>query len=378
MSYLQPSIVGSRPLGERLVDVLRAVRVSWEASRSNAIAVPTTLASIAVDVHHDEAANETTSSVRLPVPQRRPIELDPRWTAEDDAPTTPAIGSSDPEPVCPLRGHTLRARLLGSFEVRIDGVEITEWHGQLGPAILRFLLAQPRRSCPRDVLLEQFWPGADPYRARNRLHVALTALRQAMRGATSVNVVQFHDGVYKIAPQLDVFVDVDEFEQLADESQRADIDGRDADVVAALDRAIQIYRGDFLADAPYESWASTTREALRTRYLDALDRLAVAYTASGRTDKACDMARRILKQDLCREDAHRTLMRAAAAQGRPQEVARQYELCRRALADDLGVHPAPATTALYREARAAAAERRDIDWGIDDATRRDENALAVS
>jgi DNA-binding SARP family transcriptional activator len=370
VSYLQPSIVGSRPLGERLVDVLRAVRVSWEASKSNAVAVPATTTLIAIDAR--------------PVPQRRPIELDPRWIAIDDASAAPetksmlGAGSSDPEPACPLRGHTLRARLLGSFEVQLDGVEITEWHGQLGPAILRFLLAQPRRACPRDVLLEQFWPGADPYRARNRLHVALTALRQAMRGATSINVVQFHDGVYKIAPQLDVFVDVDDFEQQLDEAQRADIDGRDGDVVAALDRAIQIYRGDYLADAPYEQWASTTCEALRTRYLDALDRLAAAYTASGRTDRACDMARRILKQDPCREDAHRTLMRAAAMQGRPQEVARQYELCRRALADDLGVYPAPATTALYREARAAAAERRNIDWGTDDVPRRGENALALS
>ena len=237
VSYLQPSIVGSRPIGERLGDVLRAVRVSWEASRSGATAAPAPPALITVEPHRRAAAPETgtatatatATSVRLPVPHRRPIELDPRWINVDDAPTTvDATGRTSPDPskpICPVRGHTLRARLLGSFEVRIDGVEITEWHGQLGPAILRFLLAQPGRACPRDVLLERFWPDADPYRARNRLHVALTALRQATRSATSANVIQFEDGAYTIAPTFDVFVDVDvdvdELERLTDENALA-------------------------------------------------------------------------------------------------------------------------------------------------------------
>ena len=68
----------------------------------------------------------------------------------------------------------MRVRLLGDFELTVDGRRTTAWHGQLGPALVKYLMAQPRRACARDVLLEQFWPGVDPDVARNRLHVALS------------------------------------------------------------------------------------------------------------------------------------------------------------------------------------------------------------
>jgi hypothetical protein len=220
VSYLQPGILRSRPVGERLVDVLRAVRVSWEASGSRRVATLTRSGA----VPQREAGDSALSVTRLPDPHRSPIALDPDWI-DEPLPVVrrraSGLPNAEARPSCPLRGHVLRARLLGAFEVHVDGVEITDWYGQLGPAILRFLLAQPTRTCGRDVLLEQFWPGAEPQRARNRLHVALTALRQAMRAATTINVVQFQDGVYRIAPEFEVHIDVDGADQRIDDDASA-------------------------------------------------------------------------------------------------------------------------------------------------------------
>jgi hypothetical protein len=39
----------------------------------------------------------------------------------------------------------VNVRLLGDFELTVDGQPTTAWHGQLGPTLMKFLLAQPNR-----------------------------------------------------------------------------------------------------------------------------------------------------------------------------------------------------------------------------------------
>jgi hypothetical protein len=65
----------------------------------------------------------------------------------------------------------------------------------------------------RGVLMDKFWPDADPESARNSLNVALHSLRQALRSITSLPVIQFENGKYFLNPDLQVWVDVEEFEQ---------------------------------------------------------------------------------------------------------------------------------------------------------------------
>jgi len=113
-------------------------------------------------------------------------------------------------------------------------------------------------------------------------------------------------------------------------------------------KAIALYRGDLLAETPYEDWALLSREALRVRYLDVLDRLAALHLERGEYGSCVTIAQFILQQDPCREDAHRLLMRCYARQQRHQEAARQFELCARTLAAQLGNGPSQATVELHR------------------------------
>ena len=268
-----------------------------------------------------------------------------------------------PEPAEPPAGPTrLEALLLGPFEVAIDGRPVTGWRGQLGPSLLKYLLAQPKLSAPRDVLLEQFWPGADADRARNRLHVAVTSLRRTLRTVTAATIVEFHDGRYRISPELDVDLDVERFERLVEEGLRADLDADAERAAALLWEAASLHRGDFLADSPYEEWTVLPRESLRIAYLDLLDHLARLEATLERTSECIDVAQRVLREDACREDAHRLLMRCYARQGRAQQVSRQFELCCHLLRERLGAGPAPSTVSTYRDARAEADERRQHDW----------------
>jgi DNA-binding SARP family transcriptional activator len=259
----------------------------------------------------------------------------------------------------PLGTPRVAVRLLGPFELNVDGTAIVDWQGRLGPMVLKFVLAQPRRRCSRDMLIEQFWPYADADRARNRLHVAVSSLRRALRASADVALIEHRDGWYCLSPTVDLVIDVDEFDRCIDDGDRLLRQGDPEHALEAFRRAVHLYRGDYLADIPYEEWATTAREAYRAAYLRALERVAALAEELDLLADATDAAVRMLRVDPCREDAHRILMRCHARQHRLAEVLRQFERCRKYLADTLGVTPQPETVALYRTLRA------DLSIGCD-------------
>ena len=151
-------------------------------------------------------------------------------------------------------------------------------------------------------------------------------------------------------PGPDAWVDVIAFER-----------GIAAASLADQREALALYQGDFLAQFAvreaqlFEEWSLFWRERLRGLALDALYRLAEASLTKADYRQATADLRRLLALDPWREAAHRALMRSLAASGDRAAALAQFERCRQALADDLGVEPAPATLALYEQIKAGQA-----------------------
>jgi DNA-binding SARP family transcriptional activator len=283
-------------------------------------------------------------------------QLRPVWARSLRRHLPGRLATTGPGPVrrpVPAPGPAfLQARLFGELEVRVDGRRVDRWSGLRGSGVLRLLLTRPQHACTRDELLATFWPDVEPAVARNRLQVAVSAVRKAFLDVTPVPVVEYAEGSYRINPALRVEVDVERFETGLAAARRADRSGDTAAALAAYAEATAWFRGDFAADAPYEPWTLLPRESLRMSHLDALDRMGALQVAEGAFEDGIATARRMLEADPCREDAHRLLMRCEARLGRPYQALRQYEFCCRVLRSTLDVAPAAATTRLYDEIRA--------------------------
>jgi DNA-binding winged helix-turn-helix (wHTH) protein len=93
-----------------------------------------------------------------------------------------------------------------TFELRVDGRTVEKWTGQRGTSVLRYLLSRRRHTCSRDELLDAFWPEVAPEVARNRLQVAVSGLRRALREVTNLHVIEYAEGNYRINPELQVDV----------------------------------------------------------------------------------------------------------------------------------------------------------------------------
>jgi DNA-binding SARP family transcriptional activator len=266
-------------------------------------------------------------------------------TAQMAAPGAPHPAA--PGPAAPM----LAVHLLGRLRVSLDGVAVDEWPSGRGRSLFKYLLTHRDPWPQRDVLMDVFWPDSPPAAARNSLNVAVHGLRRALRAAADIPVVVLHDGTYRLAADLRLWVDVDELERHVEGGHRLEAAGDQAGAIAEYERAAELYQGDFLADDPYEGWPVLTREHLRLTYLDLLDRLSRLYFGQGRYAAAAALCRRMIEQDNCREDAHRRLIRCYSRQDQPHLALRQYLACANALRAELDVDPAPATVRLQEAIR---------------------------
>ncbi|MDX8452944.1 alpha/beta fold hydrolase [Mesorhizobium sp. VK9D] len=209
---------------------------------------------------------------------------------------------------------------------------------------MAYLALQAGQAQSREKLAALLWSLNGETQARMSLRQAVSAVRKAMHNCGSGRFLTDGAGV---ALHLDDFdFDVARFEMLAASSSPED-----------LEQALAVYRGDLLdglglKEEPFEDWLRVERERLRTIAVAALDRLVAHYSAANDHSSCARTAARLLVMEPLREDIHRALMRAYAAQGRINLALKQYELCREALERDLGLPAELETRQLYEALRA--------------------------
>jgi DNA-binding SARP family transcriptional activator/tetratricopeptide (TPR) repeat protein len=237
----------------------------------------------------------------------------------------------------------LSLALLGPPIVRRNGTPVT-FDTRKATALLA-LLAVTGREHSREQLADLLWPDADGARARASLRRTLSVTAAVMGEGLAIS---------RAAVALDsaaVQVDVQEFEAL--------IGRPDA---ASLERAVQLYRDDFLAGfvlrdcAEFEEWQDSVSEDLRQSLTRGLQRLVAACIADGDLERAAGHARRWLQLDPLHEPAHQAIIRLHGWTGQRSAAMRQYRSLVRVLDRDLAVRPLPETTQLYDDVRAGRLE----------------------
>jgi DNA-binding SARP family transcriptional activator len=251
----------------------------------------------------------------------------------------------DSFPCIPVSAH-----MLGDFNVTIQETNL-KLPASRSLSLFKYLLLHHKQHTPREVLMEVFWPDAEPETARNNQNVAIHSLRRAIRSVIFLPVIVFRDGAYGFENNVEVWLDVEEFERCVNAGQRLEARHQRTAAIAEYEAAISLYKGDFLEQNPYEEWTVLERERLRVAYLETLDRLSQIYFGQERYAMCITVCKLILTRDRCREDAHSLLMRCYSRQGQDHLALRQYQICVEALRMELDVAPAPETTKLYEQVR---------------------------
>jgi DNA-binding SARP family transcriptional activator len=249
-------------------------------------------------------------------------------------------------------GYQLRVSTLGAFQAWLgdDNNPINNWRREKTRHIFQLLLTFRNSPLEREQIFEHLWPDADPGTAQRNFKVALNTLFNVLEpnrkpGSDSAYILR-EGGTYRIRPESDLCLDADQFLsaiQIADDLYPNQPD----DVIPLLEKAVNIYQGEYLPDTRYESWAAAEREHLSVLFLRAADRLSELYLQRDQLENAINLCYRILSQDNCWERAYRHLMTAYDCLGDHGQIARTYHRGVQTLQEELEVSPSPETESLY-------------------------------
>jgi DNA-binding SARP family transcriptional activator len=186
------------------------------------------------------------------------------------------------------------------------------------------LLAVRSRQLLRAYAAGTLWPEASEERAHASLRSTLWRIHRFGDG-----IVEASGGCLRLGSA--VGVDLHESEALAHRV----LGGTDPTV---LDVDPSPLLGDLLPDW-YEDWVLLEQERFRQLRLCALDAQCERLMHAGRFNEALGVGLAALSAEPLRESAHRALVRIHLAAGNAGEALRQYRLCRRLLAEQLGITP---------------------------------------
>jgi TolB-like protein/DNA-binding SARP family transcriptional activator len=237
----------------------------------------------------------------------------------------------------PSRSYSLA--LFGRFE--LTGPQgVMKVVGRKAAALLGFLTTVGPERQPRERLADLLWGSHFPAQARQNLRQTLHVLRQLLGESV---IIDSSPGV-SLRPGV-LVCDVARFEALVRDGSGG-----------ALAEAIELRKGPLLAgfdiaENAWEEWLSRERQRVDALALDAMVRFGELELASGNSKAAVGLAQRAIAEDELREDSHRLLLRALAADGRRLDALRHYDRMAALLKRELEVEPDLATQVVVGDVR---------------------------
>ncbi len=238
----------------------------------------------------------------------------------------------------------LKIFTLGQFEVLRDGKPIRFSRKPL--SMLKALISFGGKDVKEEQITDILWPEADGDVAHQSFEITLHRLRHLIGHHEAV---QLHEGRITLDPRC-CWVDTWAFEGAVDRADvlwRKGLRGRVAlEAIQQTQKAINFYRGSFLAGDAAEPWANSLRERLRSKFLRCVVKLSHQWQRMEQWEKAAECYQRGLEADEIIEPFYQNLMMMYQRLGRRSDALAIYGRCRRALFSALGIEPAPETEAI--------------------------------
>jgi DNA-binding SARP family transcriptional activator/tetratricopeptide (TPR) repeat protein len=241
----------------------------------------------------------------------------------------------------------LEFRLLGPVEVWGAGRQVDAGQPRQR-GVLAALLVDAGRLVTWASLVDRVWGDAPPGGAREALYAHVARIRRVLHKATAPGEkpprLVTQPGGYVLGVDADQ-VDLHRFRGLAQRAREPDL--ADADRVALLRQAIDLWRGEPLAGLR-GPWAARVREAWHQERLDTVVAWAHAELATGNPTAAIGPLTDLLEAYPLVEPVTVALMRTLHAAGHTAQALHCYATTRQLLIDELGAEPRAELRAAHR------------------------------
>jgi DNA-binding SARP family transcriptional activator len=151
----------------------------------------------------------------------------------------------------------LKIKLFDHLEVWRDGTLIPPqaWRRKT-QTLLKVLLSQPGHAFTGDQLIEALFPELDPEKAHRNLRARISELRHILepdlkKGASSQFILRVGTGSYCFSDKAPYWVDTEEFQKELEAMQALEKAGRWLEAMDSYQKAINLYRGEYLSEDLY-------------------------------------------------------------------------------------------------------------------------------
>jgi two-component SAPR family response regulator len=257
----------------------------------------------------------------------------------------------------------LRIQTFGQFKVWRDGGAIPGWERPQAETIAKLLLvrrAMGGRAVSSDELITRLWPDDNETVGRKKLLPLISNARKTLEPD-----IEPRDSNFILRSSTGYFFDLSgqihwdllEFRQHVSAGRQYFYEEFWEPAIAEFEKAVALYKGDFLAENRYDDWAIAPRHDIASEYRDLLIYLADANAELGRYPQAIKACETALRKDPLLESVYRRLMRFHVCNDEKGLALKTYRDCLMVFEEMFEESPTPATRQLYE----AIAQDEEVD-----------------
>jgi len=213
--------------------------------------------------------------------------------------------------------------------------------------LLKALIALGGRKVSEFRLADAMWPDSDGDMQHQSLATTLHRLRRIV-GLREF--VHYSNGHLSLDPRY-CWVDAWAFERLLSHAETEAREMKKESILSAVrsaEKAVSLYKGDFLPLTNREHWCINKKEHLKNRFLRGVVFLGRNLEKIGEHEKAVLHYQRAIDIEPLAEEFYQRLMIYYHGKGQYADAALLYRRCRKNLATFLNVEPSKQTNSLYR------------------------------
>src|SRR6266511_3816427 len=229
----------------------------------------------------------------------------------------------------------LQIRLLGQFDIRLDGKPVVI-PSPSGQSLLAYLVLTAGTAQRREKIAGTIWPDTSDENARKNLRQELWRIRKAISAqhlTTADDYLLADEFTLTFNRDADYWLDVAILE-------RQELDPQ------SLTSSLSLYQGELLPGF-YDDWIILERERIQAIFESRMEQLLEQLVVAERWIAIQEWGERWLAFGKAPEPAYRALMLASGVHGDMAKVTSLYQRCTDDLQEHLGVQPSAETRALY-------------------------------
>jgi DNA-binding SARP family transcriptional activator len=246
----------------------------------------------------------------------------------------------------------VRVEMLNGFNVYRGDARISdgEWGGSLPQMLLKTIITRGGKKIPKEIIMEELWPGATKSSSETNLKVNLHRLRKilepSMKKEIGSSYVQLKDNLISLDEEL-FDIDIVKFRNLITEADSYRKEGNTKVAIRCYTKASEIYIRDYLVEDLYHAPFDFEREKLRQKYAYCLFQLGGLYEDQGSLKKAELVYKKLIDFEPLSEEAHQKLILNYLGRGRNRAAIQLYLQYEEKLKSELDADPSDVIRSIY-------------------------------